>query len=85
VEVRVEAKGLTAGTVDAVRKVEGVLGVETVPGGLQVKIRHGVEVRPAIARMIIESGAELLTMREGERMLEKAYIEALRNSVDKAQ
>ena len=85
VEVRVEAKELTAGTVDAVRKVEGVLGVETVPGGLQVKIRHGVEVRPAIARMIIESGAELLTMREGERMLEKAYIEALRNSVDKAQ
>ena len=85
VQVRVEAKGLTAGTVDAVRKAEGVLGVETVPGGLQVKIRHGVEVRPAIAKMIIESGAELLTIREGERMLEKAYIEALRNRVDKAQ
>jgi ABC-2 type transport system ATP-binding protein len=84
-EVRVEARGLSAGMVEDVRKVEGVLAVETIPGGLEVKVRHGSEVRPAIARMIIDSGADLLTIREGDRMLEKAYIEALRNAVDKAQ
>jgi ABC-2 type transport system ATP-binding protein len=84
-EVRVEAKGLSARTIEDLRKVEGVIEIETVPGGLQIKVKHGVEARPAIARMITESGAELLTIREGERMLEKAYIEALRSGVDKAQ
>jgi len=84
-EVVVEAKGLSAGTVEAVRKVEGVLEVEELPKGLQVRAKHGVEVRPTIARIITESGSELLTIREGDRMLEKAYIEALRNGVDKAE
>jgi ABC-2 type transport system ATP-binding protein len=84
-EVNVEAKGLTPSVVESVGKVEGVLSVEAFPGGLEVKVRHGVEVRPTIARIITESGAELLTIREGERMLEKAYIEALRNGGDKAQ
>jgi len=84
-EVRVEAKGLTAGIVEGVRRVDGVLLVEEVSGGFVVRVRHGVEVRPAIAKLVIESGAELLTMREGDRMLEKAYIEALKNGVAKAQ
>lgn len=84
-EVLVEAGGLTDEIVGAVRKVEGVLEVESIPGGLKVKARRGSEVRPAIARIITQAGAELLTIREGERMLEKAYIEALRNGVDKAQ
>jgi ABC-2 type transport system ATP-binding protein len=84
-EVRVEAKGLSASTVESIEKIEGVLEVEEIPGGFTVKARHGVEVRPEIARMITQSGAELLTIREGERMLERAYIEALRNGGDKAQ
>ena len=83
-EVRVEAKGLSADTLEAVRKVEGVLEVETLPGGLKVMVRRGIEARPAIARIITESGAELLTIREGDRMLEKAYIKALRDGADKA-
>lgn len=78
-EVRIEAKGLTAGTIEAVRKIEGVLEVEQVSEGLVVKVKHQAEVRPAIARIITGSGADLLTIREGDRMLEKAYIEALRN------
>ncbi len=84
-EVRVEAKGLSAGTIEALRKVQGVMEVEVVSDGLEIKVRHGVEARPAIARIVTESGAELLTISEGERMLEKAYIEALRNGLDKAQ
>jgi ABC-2 type transport system ATP-binding protein len=84
-EVRVEARNLSAGIIEAVKKVDGVQEIETFPDGFEVKVRHGVEVRPAIARLIVDGGAELLTIREGTRMLEKAYIEALREGADKAQ
>jgi len=84
-EVRIEAKGLAPSILEDVRKVDGVLLAEGVNGGFVVRVRHGIEVRPAIARIIIGAGAELLTIREGDRMLEKAYIEALKNGVAKAQ
>jgi ABC-2 type transport system ATP-binding protein len=83
--VRVEARGLTAGTIEALRRIDGVIGVEPASGGLEVKVKHGVEARPAIARTITESGAELFTIRTGERLLEKAYIEALRSGGSKAE
>jgi ABC-2 type transport system ATP-binding protein len=83
--VHVEAQGLTAGTIEALRKIEGVIGVETTSGGVEIKVRHGVEARPAIARMVTESGAELLTIRTGERLLERAYIEALKGGGGKAE
>jgi len=78
-EVRVEAKGMSASVLESIRKLEGVLSVEEVPGGLVVKVKRGVEARPEISRAIIQGGAELLTIREGDRMLEKAYIEALKD------
>ena len=83
--VRVEARGLTESLLDSVRGIEGVVGVETSGQWLEVSVSHGVEVRPAIAKLIANSGAELLTMTKGERMLEKAYIEALRGGGDKGQ
>jgi ABC-2 type transport system ATP-binding protein len=84
-EIRVEAKGLTPAVLEDLRRIDGVLEVTEVLGGLDVKVKHGVEARPAIAKLIIGSGGELLTIREGERMLEKAYIEALRSGFAKAQ
>jgi len=84
-EVIVEARGLEAGIVESVRRVEGVLNLKEVPGGMEVKVKPGVEVRPAIARTIVDGGAELLSMRTGDRMLEKAYIEAVKSSGNKAE
>jgi ABC-2 type transport system ATP-binding protein len=83
--VRIEARRLTPAVVESLRKMDGVDEVDESDGGLEVKVRHGYELRPAIARLITGSGAELLTMAEGERMLERAYIEALRNGGDKAR
>lgn len=58
-EVRVESRGLTPAIIDSLRKVEGVLEAEEVAGGvLRVRVRRGAEVRPAIARVIVGSGAE---------------------------
>jgi ABC-2 type transport system ATP-binding protein len=84
-QVVVEARGLKADIVEAVRRVEGVLDLKVVPGGLEVKVKPGAEVRPAIARTIVDGGAELLSMRTGDRMLEKAYIEAVKSSGNKAE
>ena len=84
-EIRVEAAGLSPTIVEALRRVDGVLEIREVAGGLEVMVRHGVETRPAIVRLITESGAELFTIREGERMLEKAYIEALKTGFAKAK
>jgi len=84
-EVRVEANGISATMVESIRKIEGVLSVEETPGGLTVKIRRGEEARPEISKIIVQGGGGLLTIREGDRMLEKAYIEALKDSENKAQ
>ena len=81
----IEARGLTTSLVESFRNLEGVLNVEQMDGGVEIKVRSGSEIRPAIARIIANSGAELLTMAQGERMLEKAYIEALKNGKDKGQ
>jgi ABC-2 type transport system ATP-binding protein len=81
-EVHVEARGLTDAIIESVRRINGVLKVERAEGGFEAKVRLGVEVRPAIARVITESGAQLLTLSEGTRMLEKAYIEALKSGRD---
>ena len=82
--VRIEARGLTPPLVESIKGLAGVVGVEEIPGGLSINVRPGVEVRPALAKMIANSGSELLTMAEGERMLEKAYIEALKSGGAKA-
>jgi ABC-2 type transport system ATP-binding protein len=84
-EVRVEANGMSASLIESIRKIEGVLSVEEVLGGLNVRVRRGLEVRPEISKVIVREGAELLTIREGDRMLEKAYIEALKDGTSKAQ
>jgi ABC-2 type transport system ATP-binding protein len=84
-EVHVEAQGLTDATLESIRRMDGVLGVERNDGGFEAKVKFGVEARPAMARTIIESGAQLLIISEGTRMLEKAYIEALKGDRNQAQ
>ena len=76
--VRVEAEGLSPGVVESIRRTAGVMEVEQAPGRLDLKVKHGVEVRSSVAKLIVESGGALLTIREGERLLERAYIEALK-------
>jgi ABC-2 type transport system ATP-binding protein len=84
-EVYVEATGLSEGLLESVRRIDGVLGLERVDGGLRVRVRRGAEVRPTIAKTITEAGADLLTINGGRRMLEKAYIEALKNDGNQVQ
>lgn len=84
-EVHVEARGLTNETLESVRHIDGVLGLELTEGGFEAKVRIGAEVRPTIAKTITESEAQLLTISGGRRMLEKAYIEALKSDKNQTQ
>ena len=83
--VYVEAKGVTDGILRQLRGLDGVLGVEQRDAGLEFKVRTGVEIRPKIVEVLARSGAELYTIRLGDRMLEKAYIEALKSGGHKAE
>ena len=83
--VRVQAGGLTPELVESIRKTSGVIEVVESDGWLEVRVGQGVEVRPTIARLVSDAGAELLTMTGGERMLERAYIEALRSGRDEGK
>ncbi len=84
-EVRVEALGLTDEIVRAVTGVAGVISVKLVDRGLEAVVEKAKEVRPEIAKIVIEAGAELLAIGEKERRLERAYIEALRNDGHQAE
>jgi ABC-2 type transport system ATP-binding protein len=77
-ELVVEADGITELLVKSLRGLDGVVDVKETNGRLQIAVRHDSDVRPKIAKLIVEFGAELYTIKESERMLEKAYIEALK-------
>ena len=40
--------------------------------------KHDIDIRPQISEIIVKSGAKLYTIKQGENMLERAYIEALK-------
>jgi ABC-2 type transport system ATP-binding protein len=79
-ELVVEAKGITDECLRSIRGVEGVIDVSLREGSIIISVKKDVEVRPSISRIIVDSGAQLYTMKEGERMLERAYIDALRRA-----
>ena len=79
-ELVVEAKGVTDDCLKSIRGLQGVIDVRTRDGSIIVSAQKDAEVRPKIAQLIVASGAQLYTMKEGERMLERAYIDALRRA-----
>jgi hypothetical protein len=41
---------------------------------------HCSDIRPEVADIVVKSGAKLYTIKQGENMLERAYIEALKET-----
>jgi len=61
--------------------VEGVSKKEVVSGArvtLELKIEHGREIRPVVAETVMKAGAKLYSIDYSENLLERTYIEALR-------
>jgi len=84
-EVLVEAGGVTDSVLGSVRNIDGVTDVVRTDHGFEAKVRHGMEVRPAIAEVVVASGARLFSIGAGERLLERAYIKALVDDGAKAR
>jgi ABC-2 type transport system ATP-binding protein len=93
--VIVESSKLADQTITQMRGVEGVLevrqgGSDSTPtmssndrhSVLEVIVRANWDepVRASLSEVVIRSGAKLYTIKRGDNLLERAYIEALRDS-----
>jgi ABC-2 type transport system ATP-binding protein len=82
--VIVEAEPMDIDLVSAITSLPGVEGLKEdqgVTGGrtIELKIERGKEVRPLISETIVKHGAKLYSISYSENLLEKAYIQALRD------
>ena len=84
--VLIETSLLTSTTLQQLKEIPGVLEIN--PAGrnnreglnaIEITVREQNEdIRPLISDLIVKSGAKLYSIKQGENMLERAYIEALR-------
>jgi len=83
--IQVETSPLTPETIQQLGEIPGITHVnQTTNNGAQTSTIELVineqndDIRPLVSRLIVNSGAKLYTIKQGENMLERAYIEALR-------
>ena len=75
---------------DLIKKISNIPGVEgsreknPTAESPKLKIEPGKEVRPLVAEAVIKSGSKLYSMNYEENLMERTYIEALKQgkSVD---
>jgi ABC-2 type transport system ATP-binding protein len=84
--VVVESSPLSEPTLLKIKELNGISEIktgETQDGNylIEIKVRSsgGVELRPAISDLIVSSGAKLFTIKRADNLLERAYIEALKD------
>jgi len=68
----VRASRVDEGLLEALRGIEGVVGVEHE--GDLIRVRATADVRPRIARAVIEAGADLLELKGHTYTLEEIYL-----------
>ncbi len=84
--VLVETSPLTPTTIQQLKEIPGVLeinpaGRNSSKGSNAIEImvcEQNEDIRPLISDLVVRSGAKLYSIKHGENMLERAYIEALR-------
>jgi len=48
---------------------------------VEIRVREkDIDVRPQVSDLVVKSGAKLYTIKRAENMLERAYLEALRET-----
>jgi len=75
--VKVEAMGIERGLIEKIGALDGVLGVEERPDGLRVRVKAGRDLRPLIARILVEGGCELRELGYLNNTLEELYRRAV--------
>ena len=81
--VQLETSILTPQTIEQIKEIPGIQieiknqNANSMTTEITVTERD-FDVRPLISDLVVKSGAKLYTIKQGENMLEKAYIEALK-------
>jgi ABC-2 type transport system ATP-binding protein len=85
--VELETSPLSSQTIQQLKEIPEVTQVKLAESGkmdttaIEITVcEHDRDIRPLIADIIVKSGAKLYTIKQGENMLEKAYIEALKET-----
>ncbi len=84
--VLLETSPLTPATVQRLKEIPGVFEINPVGrkssedlNVIEITVRgQNEDIRPLISDLVVKSGARLYSIKQGENMLERAYIEALR-------
>ena len=84
--IQLETSQLTPQAIQQLSEIPGVIQVNKIinKNNKQVSIfeitinNKDVDVRPMVSDLVFKSGAKLYTIKQSENMLERAYIEALR-------
>src|SRR5712692_1933901 len=76
--VTVEAQGLQQETINSIKEISNVSQVTITNQTIEIIVKGHDEIRPAVADLIVKSGAKLYTIKTADNMLERAYIEALK-------
>ena len=79
-----ETSPLTTKTIKQLEKIPEIIKIETKNSNqstvYEMTIQgNDLDIRPLISEVIVKSGAKLYTIKQGEKMLERAYIEALKD------
>jgi ABC-2 type transport system ATP-binding protein len=87
--IKLETSPLTPQTIQQLREIPGIAQVgiansssnngNTVIVEITVH-KQDIDIRPLISDLVVKSGAKLYTIKPGENMLERAYMEALRET-----
>ena len=83
--IQLETSPLSAETLLALQQISGVDHIETKNSSMDIVTveiavnQPAADFRPEIADLVIRSGAKLYTIKPAENMLERAYIQALKN------
>jgi ABC-type multidrug transport system ATPase subunit len=87
--IQLETSPLTPQTIQQLREIPGIAQVgiansssnngNTVIVEITVH-KQDIDIRPLISDLVVKSGAKLYTIKPGENMLERAYMEALRET-----
>jgi ABC-2 type transport system ATP-binding protein len=79
--VRLRLRGEAADLLEAVRALDGVRGVDVVAvDTLDVRAAVGDDIRPALSRLVIESGHDLLEMQTHSMSLEDIFLQLTQES-----
>ncbi len=83
--VELETSPLTPLTVQQLKEIPGITQINIADKKDKVAIEitvseHHQDIRPEVADIVVKSGAKLYTIKQGENMLERAYIEALKQT-----